>query len=162
MKQVVARFGNTSRCFRLRKFRRAFPLPLAHRVLCVRITAGGGTIGSHIMPGGDHRNGASPRLSFPLFSPPTSMRRKRQTRETHSMKCHLPLSGSRGRRSSVNFQQPPFLPYLLAMVSKCLSIKETQMSCAYALEPLHLRDTSRCPFRGGSQTFAFYHNTMLG
>lgn len=64
--------GNTWRCFRLRTGRRAFPLPLAHRVRCARITVGVGTIGSHGMPGGDHHNGASPWLAFLLLWLPTN------------------------------------------------------------------------------------------
>jgi hypothetical protein len=72
--------GNMSRCFRLRIVRRAFPFPLAHHGLCVRITAGVGTIGSHAMLGGDHRSGASLSLAFPLFSSPASSRRKRHTK----------------------------------------------------------------------------------
>jgi hypothetical protein len=56
----------------LTEISKSVPLPLAHRVRCVRITVGVGKIGSHAMPGGDHPNYASRLLAFPHSSPATN------------------------------------------------------------------------------------------
>ena len=51
--------NNTSRSSRWPTCHRTFPLPLAHRVRCARITAGVGKIGSRAMLGGDHPGSVS-------------------------------------------------------------------------------------------------------
>jgi hypothetical protein len=95
---------NPSRCFRLRTFRRVFPLPRAHRVPYVHIGASVGTIGSRTMLGGDHRNCASPSPAFPLFWLVANEGDISKQRG-FSRRCSLPLNGSGGRRSPVHLQQ---------------------------------------------------------
>jgi hypothetical protein len=64
--------SNALRCFHWLASPRAFRLHPAPLVLCVRITAGVGKIGSHATLGRDHLNCASQLLAFPHPSPATS------------------------------------------------------------------------------------------
>jgi hypothetical protein len=97
--------GTMSRCLNLRTFPRAFPLPLAHHVPSVRVTAGVGVIGSHAIPGSDHLNCVSPSQAFPLSSPATNTSRPSWPSVTIRSTCVAP----RLRRSCSKLSQPPLL-----------------------------------------------------
>src|SRR5260370_11219313 len=86
---------------------------LAPPVPSVRAMFGVGEIGWSASPGGDRHTCESVWLVFPLFSPSTNRGGNWRTKEAFSIPDPIPLSGSRGRGSSVHLPQPAsLLPFL--------------------------------------------------